>query len=79
MLCFRKLPVARNSMDKRRGYRDFSSKVFCTSNPKTLASEPFCCVSENFRYRKRIIIRGGVSSFSVESFFCLEVPKEFVR
>ena len=44
MPCFRKLPVARNSMDKRRGYQDFPSKVFCASTPKTLAREPFCVV-----------------------------------
>ena len=27
-LCFRKFSVARNSMDKRRGYQDFPSSVY---------------------------------------------------
>ena len=44
MLCCRKLLVARNSMDKRRGSQDFPSKVFCTTMPKTLAREPICVV-----------------------------------
>ena len=44
MLCFRKHPVARNSMDKRRGYQDLPSKVFCNTTPKTLAREPLCVV-----------------------------------
>ena len=44
MLCFRKVPVARNSMDKREGYQDFLSKVFCNTTPRTLARELFCVV-----------------------------------
>ena len=44
VLCFRKVPVARNSMDKRGGSQDYPSKVFCTTTPKTLAREPFCVV-----------------------------------
>ena len=44
MLSFRKFPVARNSMDKRRGYQDFPSKVYLTTTPKNLAREPFCIV-----------------------------------
>ena len=42
MLCFRKIAVARNSVDKRVGYQDFPSKVFCTTMPKTFATESFC-------------------------------------
>ena len=44
MLCFRKLPIARNSMDKRGGYQDFPSKVFFTTTPKILARGAFCVV-----------------------------------
>ena len=47
MLCFGNFPVARNSMDKREGFQDFPSKIFCTTTPKTFAREPFCVV-----YRK---------------------------
>ena len=39
------------------------------------------CVSENFRQRKSLSIRGeerGISSFAVD-FFCLTVPKSFVQ
>ena len=46
VLCFRKVPVARNSMDKRGGYQFFPSKLFRTTMPKTLAREPFCVVSQ---------------------------------
>ena len=44
MLCFRKVPVARKSMDKRVGYQDFPLKFFCTTMLKTLARETFCVV-----------------------------------
>ena len=44
MLCFRNFLVATNSMDKRRGYQDFPSKVFCLTMLKSLAREPFCVV-----------------------------------
>ena len=43
-LCFRKFPVAKNSMDKRGGYQDFPSILFCTTTPETLAKELFCVV-----------------------------------
>ena len=49
--------------------------------PKLFVEEPFC-VSENCWYRKILGIRererGGISRFSVD-FFCLTVPKSFVR
>ena len=41
MLCFRRFPVAKNSMDKRRGYQDLPSKVFCLTKPKIFVGEPF--------------------------------------
>ena len=44
MLCFRKVPVARKSMDNRGGYQDIPSKFFCTTMPKSLARETFCVV-----------------------------------
>ena len=44
VLCFRKFSVAKNSMDKRGGYQYFPSILICTTNPKTLAREPFFVV-----------------------------------
>ena len=40
VLCFRKFPVAKKFMDKR-GYQDFSSKIFCLTVPKNAVGEPF--------------------------------------
>ena len=40
VLCFREIPVTKNSMDKRGGYQDFPTKVFCTTMSKTLARNP---------------------------------------
>ena len=36
-----------------------------------------CCVSDNFRWRKRLWIRGGYQDFPSQN-FCLTVPKSFV-
>ena len=45
MLCLRKFPVTKNSVDKRRGgSQDFPSEIFCFTMPKTLAGKPFCAV-----------------------------------
>ena len=45
VLCFREIPVTKNSMDKRGGgYQDFPTKVFCTTMPKSFAKDPFCYV-----------------------------------
>ena len=42
MLCFRKFPVAKKFMDKRRGeYQDFPSKIFCLTIPKNFVGESF--------------------------------------
>ena len=46
--CFRKSPVAKKFMDKRGGYQDFPSKIFCLTVRKNFMGEPFCAVSENF-------------------------------
>ena len=41
MLFFRKFPVAKKFMDKRRGeYQDFPSKIFCVTVPKIFVGEP---------------------------------------
>ena len=69
MLCFRKIPVARNSIEKRRGYQDFPSKVFCTTTPKTFAREPLCVVFQKTSgIEEDYALKGGLSRFSVERF-----------
>ena len=50
MLCFRKFPVAKKSMDKKGGYQDFPLKVFLYHNPEKFGEGTLlCCVSESFR------------------------------
>ena len=44
VLRFRKLPVAKNSMDKKVVYQDFPSKNFCLTMPNSFVGEPFCAV-----------------------------------
>ena len=59
LLCFRKLLVSKNFMDKRgRGSIMIFPRKNFVSVPKKFVGEPFC-VSENFWYRKILWIRGG--------------------
>ena len=44
VLCFRKIPAAKKSMDKRGGCQDFPSKTFCLTLPNSFAGEPFFAV-----------------------------------
>ena len=80
MLCFRKLPVADKILDnRRRGYRDFPSNVFLSHcAEKTRRGKLLCCVSENFRQRKRLWIRGGYQIFP-SKVFCTTMPKTLGR
>ena len=67
-LCFRKLRVLKNFMDKRRGACiPIFCQIFSLTKPKNFEGEPFC-VSENFGFRKRFWIReeGCVSQFFVK-------------
>ena len=51
MLCFRKFPVEKNSMDKRGGrVSRFSVENFLYHNAENFSKGThFCCVSETFR------------------------------
>ena len=63
---------------QKRGYHDFSFKIFCRRVPKTFVEESFC-VSENFWYRKMLGIReGGWNHDFPSKLVCLTVPKKFV-
>ena len=70
VLCFREIPVTENSMDKRGGYQDFPTEVFCTTMPKTLARNPIVSFFGKLLVaNKTLDKRGrGVSRFSVENF-----------
>ena len=47
MLCLRKIPVAKNSMDKRGGgSQEFPSEKFCFTMPNFFAGEHFCAKFE---------------------------------
>ena len=68
VLCFRKFPVAKKFMDKRRsGVSRFSVEKGFASQYRTFRRGTFlCCVSENFWYRKWLGIREG----AVVTIFC---------
>ena len=78
MLCFRKIPVARNSRIKEKGIR-FSVESFLYDNAENFGKGTLLCrFSENFRQRIRLWIRGGGGYQDFPSkVFCLEVPKIF--
>ena len=68
MLCCRKIPAAKNSMDKRGRYQESPTKISCFTMPKNFATESLYVV---FQITSGIekdcgLERGGVSRFSVE-------------
>ena len=79
MLCFRNFPVARNSMDKREGYQDFPSKVFCTTTRKLWQVNHFVSFFGKVPVAKKFLQKSwGVSKVSVESFFVLKCRKNWL-
>ena len=81
LLCFTKFLVSKKFMDQEGGggvveYYDFPSKLFCLTVPKYFLEEPFC-VSERFRYRKILWIRGEYQDF-LPKICCFTVPRNFV-
>ena len=80
MLFFRKIPVSKNSMDKRGGYQEFPSNFFVSQRRKLWQGNPFVSLFGKLPVaRKTMDKRGrGVSRFSVE-FFCTTVPKTFAK
>ena len=60
MLCLRKFPLAKRIMDKMGRVSRFSVGKFLSHSAEKFRKGTFlCCVSENFRYRKRLWIREG--------------------
>ena len=70
MLFFRKLPVAKKIFDKRgRGLSRFSVESFLSHNAENFGKGTLlCCVSQNFRCRKRLYITAGGIKIYVEFF-----------
>ena len=60
MLCLRNPPVAKSSMDKKRGYQDFPSKNFCLTVPNSFVEEPFCAVFQEISGSEKIMDKRGV-------------------
>ena len=77
MLCFRKIPVARNFTDKRFGgaIKIFRRIFFCLAVPKIFAVEPFRV--SLIRKWEIFMLKRVMSRFFLE-FCCLTVPKNFV-
>ena len=71
VLCSRKIPVAKNYMDRKRGYQDFPSETFCLTVPKNFVGKPFCAVFQEISGSQKDygLEKGGISRFSVEKFF----------
>ena len=56
MLCLRKFPVAKNSMDKRGGgSQDFPSEKFFFTMPNFFVGGPFCDVFQKISGTKSIM------------------------
>ena len=74
-LFFRKTPVSKISLDKRRLYQEFCSKSFCLTAPKKIVGEPLY-VSEKTRSQKKFGKKVGVvSQFFNGCFFVAQYLK----
>ena len=78
MLCLRKIPVAKTSMDNK-GVSGLSFENFFLTMPENFRQETLlCCVSENIRKRKTLRIRSGRYQEFPSEICSLTVPKSFV-
>ena len=62
VLCFRKFPIAKNFMDRRRGVSRFPVEVFCLTVPKISVGGSLYCFTI-VGYRKVWIRGGGIKIF----------------
>ena len=72
LLCFRNFRVAKNFMPKW-GISRFSTENFLSHSAEKCRGTLLCCVSENFRYRKILCLRGLFHEFC--RIFFISVPK----
>ena len=75
MLCFRKFPVEKNSIDSK-GVSRFCIEKFLSYKAEEFLRGTLQCVT-NFGYRKTLSFK-GLSRFPVD-FFCPRVPKKSVE
>ena len=68
MLCFRKDPVARNSMDKRQGYQIFGRNFFVSQCRKISQANTIVLCFREIPAANKIMDKRGLSRFSVENF-----------
>ena len=77
MLCLRKIPVAKSSMDKKWGIKVFRRKNFVSQCRKlSKVNLSVLCFRKNPVAKKIMYKMGGISRFSVEV-FGLTMPKTF--
>ena len=78
MMRFRKIPAAKN-YGYRKGCQDFPSKFLLSHNAGNFGKGTLLfCVSEKFRYRKRLCIKGvGYQDFPSKGFLS-QSAKNFV-
>ena len=80
VLCLRKLPVAKNSMDNNGGIMIFRRSFFVSHCRKLSQMNPSVLCLRKFLVAKKIIDKRawGLSRFSVERFFYIRMPKTIV-
>ena len=63
---------------QKRGYHDFSFKIFRLTVPKNFVEVPFCAVFQKISGREKYFMdkRGGITIFRRS--FCLTVLKYFI-
>ena len=74
LLCFERILVSKIFKQRRGEASGFCRNFFFSQDRKNFTREPFC-FPENFWYRKKLWIRGGISRSSVEIFVSHSVEK----
>ena len=54
MLCSRKITVAKNYMDRKRGFQGFPSKNFCLTLPNSFVGEAICAVFQKISGSEKV-------------------------
>ena len=75
VLCFGKIPVTKECMDKRGEYQDFQSKKFYLTVPKISVGGILQCFI-NFGYQRNICFRGLCHNFPFPVDFLLSHSAE---
>ena len=78
VLCLRKLPVAKNSMDNKGGSKIFRRKLSCLTVPIFSQGNSFMLCFRELPLAKKVKDKRGVIKNFLRQNFCLTVPKSFV-